>query len=321
MITRKFGVEIEFVGKSGISRAAIAEALTNAGVPTVAERCNHHTRNYWKIITDASCGYELVSPPLTDESGLEQIKTACQVLKAMGAKVNDKCGLHVHIDANGLKVKQIKSVILNFIQNESVFDLLVNKSRRLNNSNFCRGLQDIDIDRLGGSRTVAGICGGCFDNNRYFKMNIGSYLRHGTLEFRQMHGTLDATEICNWVLLLQSFFARAIDGAIAGIRASLIERFNALMPGTPSAEVAPTAPSKMKDIKVAVYRLLGLTTSKEIKAWAVARGMAVNLRTKASWAAIYSALASTSAPSGQGGLNEYFIRRTIDLGTNALLHV
>ncbi len=58
---RTYGIEIEFL-ENFYSREIIARELRNAGINAYSESYNHMTKNNWKLITDASCGNELVSP-------------------------------------------------------------------------------------------------------------------------------------------------------------------------------------------------------------------------------------------------------------------
>src|SRR5690606_38760739 len=83
MSNRKFGVEIEFIFSGNIHD--VAAKLNEYGVTTVVEGYNHQTRAHWKIVHDASCGWELVSPPMAGEAGLEEIRKACKALVDSGA--------------------------------------------------------------------------------------------------------------------------------------------------------------------------------------------------------------------------------------------
>ena len=41
-------------------------------------------------------------------------------------------------------------------------------------------------------------------SGRYYKMNLQSYSRHQTIEFRQHSGTVEFTKISNWILFLHN---------------------------------------------------------------------------------------------------------------------
>ncbi len=47
-------------------------------------------------------------------------------------------------------------------------------------------------------------------DSRYYKVNLRSYQRHGTIEFRQHSGTVNFVKICNWVRFLSAFIDESI---------------------------------------------------------------------------------------------------------------
>ena len=59
-------------------------------------------------MTDSSLNgndtFELVSPILVGEAGLRELEKVCWVLDLCDVKVNESCGLHVHIDAAGFSM-------------------------------------------------------------------------------------------------------------------------------------------------------------------------------------------------------------------------
>jgi Putative amidoligase enzyme len=76
LATRTFGIEIEAFG---ISLSQARDALSNAGLDCQVEGYHHWHRTYWKVTTDASVpnGFEVVSPVLQGEFGLEQDRPRC----------------------------------------------------------------------------------------------------------------------------------------------------------------------------------------------------------------------------------------------------
>ena len=78
---RRFGVEIEFVG---VNRDELARAISAQGIDCVVEGYNHRTQSHWKIVTDASCGYEMDSPILQGESGFFDLKVVMDTMTGMG---------------------------------------------------------------------------------------------------------------------------------------------------------------------------------------------------------------------------------------------
>jgi hypothetical protein len=202
---RKFGVEIEFIG--------LKKLEANLATAHIGDEKD------WNIISDASCGLEAVSPVLQGENGLEQIRKMCDALKFAGGKVNGDCGLHVHIDAADLSLQEIKNVLKYWIKFEDVFDAIQPKQRRKNTNGYClSNLKAVATD----ADSHMELCIARFAEidaatklkdlryrSRYFKLNLESFWKHGTIEFRHHHGTLNADAIINWVRLIQYIFKRA----------------------------------------------------------------------------------------------------------------
>ena len=121
---RNFGIEIEAYN---CTRERLARELTAAGIRVEVEGYNHtdHT-DHWKLVTDSSLSgnntFELVSPILHGEQGLEELEKVCWVLDLCNAKVNDSCGLHVHMDAAEFDLQTWKNLIISYKRLENVID-------------------------------------------------------------------------------------------------------------------------------------------------------------------------------------------------------
>ena len=121
---RNFGIEIEAYN---CTRERLARELTAAGIRVNVERYNHNDHNdHWKLVTDSSLSgnntFELVSPILHGEQGLEELEKVCWVLDLCNAKVNDSCGLHVHMDAAEFDLQTWKNLIITYKRLENVID-------------------------------------------------------------------------------------------------------------------------------------------------------------------------------------------------------
>lgn len=230
--SRTFGVEIEML--SPISPRQVANLIQmETGIECREEYYNHSTRTYWKIVTDSSVrtdettrGYqpmELVSPPLLGDDGLRQIEQICAVLnnQQVKASVNKTCGLHVHVDATGLTLKTAMNLLRKYAYYEKVLDMHMAPSRRGAGPIFCRGIFENIADnyyihhngsivdtfnrfaqRIQTLDQLRGI-------NRYCKVNLASFWKHGTVEFRHHHGTVDAAKITNWVRACMGMYIAA----------------------------------------------------------------------------------------------------------------
>lgn len=216
---RTFGIEIEFVNAS---REDVAAKMRAKGLNAAAEEYNHTVRRGWKVITDVSCGNELVSPILKGRDGINQLKLACEALAEAGAKVNRSCGLHIHHDINSHNAKQIANIIANYIKHEKAFDSILPNSRRGNNNEYCQTLKifsnnnsaDNILEKLNNIKTVEDISR--IFRTRYVKLNFQSYVKYGTIEFRQHSGTIEFDKIYNWLLLTQ----QVVEAGLTPVRKS-----------------------------------------------------------------------------------------------------
>lgn len=211
--TRKFGIEIEAYN---CTREKLASELRAAGIDVAVEGYNHTTRNHWKLVTDGSLTgnntFELVSPVLEGEAGLKELEKVCWVLEFCDVKVNDSCGLHIHMDAADFDLQMWKNLALSYKHLERVIDSFMPQSRRQNY--YCKGLSSISAADIQAAQSIHDLQA-AFGNNRYRKVNLEAYARHRTVEFRQHSGTTNFTKMENWIRFLNGLITFAKAG-IAG---------------------------------------------------------------------------------------------------------
>lgn len=199
---RKFGIEIE---ACGVSMAKVAAALCEAGIECYTESYNHTNRSHWKVISDGSLDgthtFELVSPILEGMAGLAQVETVSRVLTSLRARINKTCGLHIHFDASGIGVEQMKSIMINYANYEGIIDSFMPQSRRANNNNYCQTITYLR-SRIESATTIEGLISQ--QGTRYHKVNLQSYNRHKSIEFRQHSGTIEFEKIKNWIVFLHN---------------------------------------------------------------------------------------------------------------------
>ena len=135
-LDRTFGVEIEF----GLNRDTYQnfkdefEMRTGEKVNVTSAYNTSVSNTHWTLATDSSVsvdgyiGRELKSPPIK-LSEIDRLKKVYEFLNEVG-KVNRTCGQHVHIDANDLTFKQQKKVLIAYLVNEDVIDMMHPISRR-----------------------------------------------------------------------------------------------------------------------------------------------------------------------------------------------
>jgi hypothetical protein len=127
--------------------------------------------------------------------------------------------LHVHHYAGDLSVKNFRNLYISYAKYEGLIDTLQPISRRGNNNQYCRSLitygYDELVERLNRCKTIDDIR--CIFGTRYLKLNIESYVRYGTIEFRQGAGTTDADKIINWIMFTQLMVERSKFSIVAKI--------------------------------------------------------------------------------------------------------
>lgn len=236
---RKFGIEIEFF--SAETGHEIARLLNDAGVVTAFEGYNHVTRDHWKIVTDGSLnpapaqrgmrGLELVSPVLEGEEAFETIRKASAVLLRAGCKINRTCGLHVHIDARGERLEFFRSLVSLYRNFEPVIDEVQPASRRGASNSYCQPLTMVSEAAIRDAATIEQLAARLV-RGRYHKLNLQSFWRHGTVEFRHHAGTVEASKIIAWVKACQAMVAQAAGATVAPARS------HSARPGSKVAQMA-----------------------------------------------------------------------------------
>ena len=211
----KFGVEIEFINRECV--ADVIRIAESKGVVVKELRYTHDVTNgFWKIVTDSSCGMEIVSPVLYGMEGIEEVKKVCEALNEAGAKVNVNCGVHVHHDLKGIGAEQLKNVYRFYDKYIKAIDSMMPNSRRGNNNCYCQDTPLYVMNYLDECNTFDDILEIVADisSKRYRKINLVSARKYGTIEFRQHSGSTDGEKITNWIILTNLILQRAEGKAV-----------------------------------------------------------------------------------------------------------
>lgn len=212
----KFGVEIEFVttrfaanGSVQTRGPMIAAEMRAAGLEVDWMGYTHRTTAAWKLVYDSSVmnGFELVSPPIEMDRAEAELAKAVAALDAVSATVNQQCGLHVHHDASSMNAQQVANLISLYGTHEEYIHGALAPSRR--NSRWAKPVRSmieaIGVKRWNAMTDLAAV----FNNDRYHAINLQSYFRHGTVEFRAHQGTTNYTKILNWVKLTSALVEKS----------------------------------------------------------------------------------------------------------------
>ncbi len=207
-MSRTIGIEIE---GAGISPGACKTALRGVGIPTSG-------RNGWKCKYDGSSGvdFEVASPALEVTSDwVEKTKEVCNALRNAGARVNRGCGIHVHVDISDYSPAHVVRLGKLWVRLELAINNLLSRSRQTNGfcknnhgslNAFANNISIADGNMDANSRGTVQATLRAIQNTagRYYKMNLGSFGRHGTVEFRGHQGSLNGNKIAKWARLCLS---------------------------------------------------------------------------------------------------------------------
>ena len=195
---KTYGIELE---TSSISIRTAQSALDAAGLN-------------WACKPDGTAGVdaEAVSPILSDDRLNESVIAARALLRA-GATVNRKTGYHVHLGADHYGNDGIAALVRNWYNASAAIGALVAPSRL--NNHFC--VHTLNISTVDG--WAESIRNGVINNNfvgrdRYLSLNLNSYAKHGTVEFRLHHGTLNGKKIQAWAEFVQAIAQFSTAGGI-----------------------------------------------------------------------------------------------------------
>lgn len=227
MRSQNFGIEIEM---TGLTRAAAARIIagyfgtqaTHVGGGYDAYTVRDNQNRQWKLVSDASIrcrngnnrsvsrdySVEFVSP-ICQYEDIETIQELVRKLRAGGARVNDSCGIHVHVDASSHTPQTLRNIVNIMASKEDLIykTLQVQVSRE----HYCqktdtRFLEELNHKRPKTMNEVEQMWyngyGGRYihyDDSRYHGLNLHSVFSKGTIEFRMFNSTLHAGEIKSYI--------------------------------------------------------------------------------------------------------------------------
>ena len=233
---RNFGIEIE-IGNE-VSLPILATVINNFSPHPLRSNLYKHSvnNNFWDLKLDGSCGkitdcygineggYEIASFKASGPKQLRHIGKTAKCIKKTGAKTNENCGLHIHVDVQDFSEYDMGKLIAYWLCVEKV--ILMSTPRRRWANKYCLPLytdakpvlnpgKEIDFlevwNHFKPTNTSA-------HNNLYRRrtLNVINWYRYikvknfkrSTVEFRFPEGTLVEANIKNWTILLVNFVHR-----------------------------------------------------------------------------------------------------------------
>ena len=221
MLNSKFGVELECFN---VPNQTVVDALNNAGIPAIRAGYSGSDYTKFQIKHDGSIqgrdGFEVVSPILEGEEGIATIRKVCQIITALGAEVNQSTGFHIHHNVASWGIKEFRNLFKRFVKFEAGMDAIQPASRRNQANRYVGSLygsmtntsvesQAVLFGDIEKAKTVRHL--GQVFSTRYLKLNLQSFFRMGSVEFRHHSGTTDADKVENYIRLTYGMVADAQD--------------------------------------------------------------------------------------------------------------
>lgn len=241
MKEQRFGLELEFTGITrGKAAAAIAQTINGDHYYSRAAGYDRRTvedasGRIWTICSDASVtgsyngdGGEFVTPVCTYED-IETVQECIRALRKAGAKVDNSCGLHIHVDGKNHTAKSLKNLVFTFKAKQDLIYKAAGAEDRKENY-YCKPLDDELIGGIKKLRKVTdetikdtwygtyapyGNRDAHYNDSRYHGLNLHSMWYRGTVEFRLFHATLHAGEVRAYINLCLAMSAAAINSTRA----------------------------------------------------------------------------------------------------------
>ena len=235
----RFGIEIETVGQP---RGTVAQAIQMVvGGIIQTEPYGYNGKAYfitdlqgrkWSVVHDGSLTSvpahlraEVVSPVLT-YADLEQLQQVVRSIRTFRAKVDSKCGIHIHVDAAPFDAKQLCNLAkLVYKQEPLILHALGISAARL--SSYTKPIDPTFIARLEQQRPktkddLNRLWYGHsnhnpthYDQTRYHGVNLHNVWYRGTVEFRWFEATLHAGKVKSYVQLCLAIAAKALNARSA----------------------------------------------------------------------------------------------------------
>lgn len=250
---QRFGIEIEMTGISRKQASEVAAEYfgTNSfyvGIAYDTYGAMDGQGRTWKFMRDMSIipqkkvrgriiemdetyKTEMVSPICRYED-IIAIQELVRKLRKNGAFVNEKCGIHVHIDASPHDARTLRNITNIMAAKEDLIykALQVSVDRKYQ---YCkpvdgRFLEELnrrkpktmeEVSRIwydGPSRRNIH-----YDDSRYHCLNLHSVFQKGTIEFRLFNGTTHAGKIKAYIQLCLAISAQALNQTCASRRKTI----------------------------------------------------------------------------------------------------
>ncbi len=238
----RFGVEIETIKRTREQVARAIQSVVGGEVQHVTSigtydpwQVTDEQGRIWKVVADASLTSvtpdlraEVVSPVL-DYASIPTFQEVVRAVRRCGATVDDKCGMHIHVDASAFDGKTLANLAKIVHKQEPLILTALGVSQaRLNQ--YTKPVSAELIARIEKSRPktkdqMNRIWYGFhnshpthYDSTRYHGVNLHNVWYRGTVEFRWFEATLHAGKVKAAVQFVLAIAAKALNSRGASSR-------------------------------------------------------------------------------------------------------
>jgi hypothetical protein len=231
MKTIRLGIEIETIGLRREEAATAIKSVTggtvrHAGGGYDTWECVAPDGRVWKAMRDSSLSdscrnAEIVSPILRYED-IETLQNIVRAVRAAGARVDDSCGIHVHLDGARFDAAAVTRFVKMFNKQEELIMHALGVCQR-RRASFCKDVDQTFLTRIEREkpRTLDALNVAWYgfrnvnpyhyDQTRYRALNLHALWQKGTIELRLFEATLHAGKVKSYIQLALALGAKAID--------------------------------------------------------------------------------------------------------------
>jgi len=238
----RFGVEIETIKRSrgDVARAiqsVVGVSVEHVGIPSCYDPWHvvDERGRTWMVVADSSLTSvpanlrsEVVSPVLNYED-IQTLQEVVRAIRGCGATVDQKCGIHIHVDATAFDGKTLGNLAkIVHKQEPLILTALGVEESRLRN--YTKPVSSELIAKIERSRPktreqMNRIWYGYhnhhpqhYDQTRYHGVNLHNVWYRGTVEFRWFQATLHAGKVKAAIQFVLAIAAKALNSRGASSR-------------------------------------------------------------------------------------------------------
>ncbi len=240
---QNFGIEIEF---TGITRKMAAKVVAKyfdtapvyIGGTYDAYKIKDECGREWKVVSDASITaekkmdhsrtrisadpnyrVEFVSP-ICRYDDVPKVQQIVRNFRGAGAFVNDRYGIHVHVDASNHDARSLRNIVNIMASKEDLFYKALDI--KYDREHYCkkaekRFLEKINRMKPQTTEQLSYLWYGDhryhrhYDSTRYHALNLHSVFTKGTVEFRMFNSTMHAGKVKTYIQFCLAISVQAIN--------------------------------------------------------------------------------------------------------------